>query len=146
MADPTDSLDVVNEAIRALLIQNKSTLGLTDVWYGEHQTIPNTPSVTVDPRSRRRELQSTGHTVRNYFGVFVTLFHSRLTGGSVMMKECLQLAEAVEAVIHADRKLGGLLTHSYVTQIDTGFTTRNKVILKAAQLQWSGHSTTRLLP
>lgn len=144
MAEFTGSLDAVADGLIALIEPQKAALGLTDVWYGEHNTIPRTPSLTVDPRTKTRALRETGHTVINTFEVVLTLFHSRLSSGQVMMSEVLSLAEQVEKVIHSDRKLGGLIVHGYVGRISTGFTTRNKVILKAAEIQWSGFSKTRL--
>ena len=140
----SDSLDEVNQYIVDFL-QGRDDLGLTDVWYGETQNVPRTPSVSVDPRNKRRTVTETGHMVRNDFEIVLTLFHSRLTSGQVMMQECLQHAEALETVLHEDRKLGGLIIYGYVGALVTGFTTRNKVIMKSAQLTWSGFSKTRLI-
>lgn len=144
MADPTDNLDAVNQYIVDLYKAQADALGLTDVWYGEHESIPRTPCITVDPRNKRRQVANTGQMVRNDFQVTVTIFHSKLVGSQVVMKECLELAEAVEAVLHGDKKLGGLLVHSYVDQVATGYARRNKVVYKATELTWTGFSKTRI--
>ena len=141
----TDSLDEVNQYIVDLMRASKDSLGLVDVWYGEYSAIPHTPSLAVDPRNKSRTVTETGHMCRNDFSVVLTLFHSRLSGPQVVMKECLTFAEKVEDALNADRKLGDLLIYSYVERVETGYATRNKTLLKAAQISWTGFSKTRLL-
>lgn len=141
---PTNSLDEVAQALVDVIKASAGPLGLKDVWYGEEDLVPKTPAVSVVPDRKRRDIIETGYMARNDFEVVITLFHSRLASPTLVRRETIQLAEQLEDVIHADRTLGGLLVHSYVTELTPGFVRRGNVVMKATQLGWSGFTKTRL--
>jgi hypothetical protein len=144
----SDSLVVVGQAIETLLIQQKNQgvwPNLKDIWYGrEEELIPNTPAINITEEGKNRELYGTGHRTENRFSFYITVFHSKLGDPAITRKECTAFAEEVEAVLHADKTLGGLLFTSMVTALQPGVASRNNVLLKATRLTWVGRSSTRI--
>lgn len=138
----SDSLNEVAKAIHAIITAEQGSLGLKDVWYGEHDTIPKTPAITVEPVKKDVEVAQTGHKVRNDFQIRFMLFYSALTGPQMQVEDCLELAESVENLINDDFTVGGLLIYSYVTGLTNGYTRRSNVIMRATEIDWSGFSTT----
>lgn len=140
----TDNLDVVGEAIKAVIEAEKAALGLTDVWYGDQQLVPRMPAVAVDPRRVRTRPSDTGHMARNDFEVDLYVYHSKLQGPTTNLKECLQLANSIKDLLHDDVMLGGLIVYGHVEEIATGYSTKSNVIIKSTRIQWVGLSKTRL--
>jgi hypothetical protein len=142
----SDSLSVVGQALKDYIEAGKGTLGIYDVWYGsEGAGIPHTPAVLVEPGAKIRVRSDTGHMTLNTFSVAVTLFHARLDAPSVVRKECDERAEALEAYLHQNMRLNGLLVDSFVESMEHGVATANRVLMRATQLTWTARSKTRLV-
>ncbi|MCA1799959.1 MAG: hypothetical protein LC650_01515, partial [Actinobacteria bacterium] len=87
---------------------------------------------------------NTGHMVENTFQVSIVLLHSRMASKSETNEEALELAEVIEAHLHTDKTLSGKLIHSYVSNVEQGSVTLQKVLLRATALTWQGMSKTRI--
>lgn len=144
MANPTDSLDAVAQALIEI-VKASNLVDVKDVWYGDESNIPRTPAVSVDPDILTSEVIETGYTTRNDFTVIVTMYHSRLDAPGVTRKETLQKAEQLKAVLNSDRTLGGLVVYGYVGEIAPGFSARGRAILRATRLVWTGFNKTRMV-
>jgi len=146
----TDKLSVVGLALDQLIntanTDPQNSFNVREVWYSIDSGVPETPAVLIEPQNSPRELQETGFTTINRFTVHFTVLHSRLSSETETSKECLDLAEQLEDVLHSDRRLGGIIVHSYVTSIELGVATRQRTTLRAARLVWQGWSKTRLGP
>lgn len=143
----TDSLNVVGQALEDLLKGqvNQGLLQVRKVWFGdEDELIPETPAINVSPEIKTRELYGTGHTTKNNFRFYVTIYHSKLGDPAVTRKECITYSEQVESILHSNRQLGGLLVDSMVESLQPGVSSRNNVIMKATRLTWVGLSSSRL--
>lgn len=140
----TDSLVDIGDALHSYLEQGKITLDMRDIWYDITGLVPRTPAILIEPDNKIRELVATGHQTLNTFTVGVVIVHSRMADSSITNKECLTKAESVEAYLHQNRTLDGLLIHSYVTNIEQGTVTQQKVLLRATRLTWQGISKTRI--
>ena len=140
----TDNLVSVGEALESYLEDGKDQLGIRKVWYGADDLIPETPAITVAPEGKSRTLIETGHMTYNDFTVTITIYHARLGDPAVTRKECDRMAEEVEAYLHSNIKLGGLVYTSLVQTVEPGVARRANVILKATRLTWVGRSKTRI--
>jgi hypothetical protein len=142
---PTSSLVDVTDAIVTLLKgPTAASLGLKDVWYGDDDLIPNTPAINVTGNNKNTELAGTGHLVYTNHTVYLTVFHSRLDAPQVTRRESDLLAEEVEALLHSDPTLGGLIIFGYVSALETGVASRGQVIMRSSRLTWTGQTRTRL--
>ncbi|MCA1806909.1 MAG: hypothetical protein LC687_03465 [Actinobacteria bacterium] len=144
MANLSDSLVEVSQALYQHLLTGRSTLGLQDVWYDTKGVLPRTPAILIEPDNKARELMATGHQTSNTFQVGVVVVHSRMAASGITNKEVLELAENVETYIHTNRSLDGLLIHSYIVSIEQGSVTQQSTVFRATRLLWQGISRTRI--
>lgn len=146
MTTPTDSLYVVTEALYNLLDLNRITLGLEAVYYGDMRKIPKHPAATVYPNEKARELVGAPRKIRNTLEVFVQVFATKVEGSiQDNQREADQMSEAVEALIHQDPTLDGLVTHCMVVRNEAGYLTRDNSRYRGNRLTVQAQSTT-LLP
>lgn len=142
----TDKLSIVGQALEAYIRDGMEELGLVDVWYSEDTgSVPQTPSVVIEPSSKNRLRSDTGHTTLNTFNVEITIFHARLEATGVTRKECDDLAEALEDYLHQNYRLGGLVLDSFVQTTESGIANRQRAMLRATRLLWVARSKTRLI-
>ena len=148
--DSADKLSEVGAAletyVKAANSSNDFDLDVVDVWYNIESSVPRTPAILIEPQDIGRDMQETGFTTINQFNFFFTVLHSRMGSEGETNQECLQIAEDLEEVLHANRRLDKLLVHSMVSSISLGVAARQKVMLRAARLTWSGWNKTRMPP
>ena len=139
---------VFAKTLQGIAEANQAELGLADVWYGDQQQIPRTPTLCVVPDGKRRELQGSPRRVENTLRCYLLLYHSKIQDIQKNNEEVDQLAESLEKLVHADPTLGGLVIHSLVTDIDAGEVTRlvdtRRTMYRAARLTVEGISKTAL--
>jgi hypothetical protein len=148
----TDKLSVITQALVDKIKANAVTLGIPDVpgaaspgadpsvFYGDQVMIPVTPTVCVDPVTRQRDLSETGYQTTVDLSLFVIIYHGKVQDIQDNLKECLQFSEAVEALLHSDKQLGGLVVSGYVAVVDMGITVRGRSLMRASRLTWRGLS------
>jgi len=145
-----DKLSTVGEALETYIKAANSgstfDLNVRDVWYNIDSSVPETPAILIEPQNLDRDMQQTGFTTINTFSVHFTVLHSRLGSEGDTRQECLKIAEDLEEVLHANRRLDDTLIHSLVSSIDLGVAARGKVTLRAARLVWEGFNKTKLPP
>lgn len=152
----TDKLSDVSQLLVDLIIANAQTLGIPDVpgattvgsdpsvFYGDQVMIPVTPTVCVDPVQRQRDLSETGYQTTVDLAVFVIIYHGKVQDMQTNLKECIQFAEAVEAVLYTDKQLQGNVVHSYVSNMDMGQMIRGRTLMRATRLTWRGLSKAQI--
>lgn len=124
MADPTDSFVVFTEKLQAIVESVQADLGIADVWYGDQQQIPRTPTVCVVADGKDRAHAGAPRRVANTLKAFILVYHSKVQDIQLNSKEADKLAEALEAAVHEDPTLGGIVIHSLVTRTESGEMTR----------------------
>lgn len=144
MGSLTDSLLVVSKYLYESLEAEKDSLGFKAVWYDIEGLAPTTPAVIIEPQNKSRAISNTGHMVENTFQVSIILLHSRMASKSETNEESLEFAEAIEAHLHSDKTLGGLIVHGYVTGLQQGSVNLQRTLLRATALSWQGMSKTRI--
>lgn len=145
----TDKVNVVGTAIKNLLVANQMSLGLADVFYGFHVMIPRTPAAVVAPGIKRRVLagvSAPGGRTMNYLPVFIDV-HSSRVGPEPEEEKMLaleNLADTIEALIHQDTTLGGILIHGFCIQGDPGITHIGNSQFNTVRLTFEGQTKTYL--
>jgi hypothetical protein len=143
----TDSLVVVTQVLFDKFTSLRDTLELTDVFYGDQTRIPRSPCLCVESGTKTRELQGAMRRTTNVFQVYLILYHSEVRDSQTNRKEVDVLAEQVEALVHADPTLGGIVTHSYCTSLTPGYVPKaSGTLFKAARITVEATTTTNLPP
>lgn len=136
----TSATSTITQALVDLMVTNKTTLGLKDIFYGDQNLIPRTPSLSVDPGPRLRDYTQTGLQTTVELTEFIMIYHSQYKDLQTVKKATDVLAEDVEAVLHLNRTEIGtgsqLVVHSLVTSVEPGFAERGKQIFVVHRLTW----------
>lgn len=117
-----------------LLTSNKSSLGLQDVFYGDQNNIPRTPTACMDPGDKRRELNGAPRRTLVTLTNYIIVYHNKMQSTAKVRREDDLLAEAIEAVIHQDGTMAGLVIHSMVTSIESGYLMRDRTMFRASRI------------
>lgn len=140
----TDRIDTFTAAIVDLLEANKSALGLTDVWLGDQVRVPRTPCVAVEPGPKGREYNGAPRRFVVTLESYIMLYIEKVQDTQLNTQEATTLAEEVEAVLHADAQMGGLVVSSYVAQSDPGYAERSNTQFRAVRLTFRATSQKQL--
>lgn len=146
----TDSFVTFCEAIQAIIesVKEEVTPAIADIWYGDQQQLPRTPTVCIVADGKRRELSGAPRRMMNTLTCYVVVYHSKIQDVQMNSKESDKLAEQLETAIHADPTLGGLVIHCYVTQVDAGQSTKyvntTATMYRSTRLTVEGISKTML--
>lgn len=144
MATLTGSLKVIADYYYQLLKANADTLGLLAVYYGDQDNIPVSPVACVEPDSKVRTLVRIGRGTDVDFSLFLLLYGSSIRDPQINRADVDALAETVEALVHADERLGGLAVTSMVSRIESGYATKANAIMRASRLTVDVRSQERL--
>jgi hypothetical protein len=135
---------LVAQALVDLFESNKSSLGLTDVWFGDQALIPRTPAVAVELPTVSRELTDTGMMTTNRFETALFVYHSELQDINKTRKEASELAEDCVDLLDTKFDLDGTLIHGHVESIEPGYAQRSNAMYQAVRLNYVGLTKTRL--
>lgn len=154
MPSITDSVDTVTQyvidKIKALCVANSlvtSTgvaVGVDDVYYGDQEKFPRSPSVCVDPGNRQRTLQGVSYRTDNAFTVYILVYHARIQDNQVTRKEAQQISEQIETALHLDPQLGGNVIHSFCSLNESGYVYRQGTMYRTNRITFEPYSKTRL--
>lgn len=139
----TDSAVVVAQYVFDMVEYNKAALGIEAVFYGDQSKYPVTPAAAVEPAIKRRVLVGAPRRSENTLQVFVMVYVGRIGDNQINTKDADTIAEAVEALIHTDPTLGGLVVNSMVESIEPGYANRGAV-MRASRLTLTALSKTQL--
>lgn len=143
MANLTADISVLSTYIHGLVEDEKASLSLEDVWYGDQQLIPRTPAVTIEPGRVDTTLNNTGMQATHEFEVELLVYHSELLEVNTTRLECIQLGESIRDLLNSDKQMDGHVVHGHVSRFEPGYATR-QVLLQAVRLTWNGMSKTRI--
>ena len=147
MSQPcTDSLYAATSYLFTLLDDAKATFtpAVQDVFYGDQKQIPRTPAITVAASQKARELAGAPRRIENTFEVFINVYFSNVRGIELNHRGADELAEAVEAKVHADITFGGLVINSMVVLNEAGFLNRDNSQFRGSRLIVRAMSKTML--
>lgn len=120
MPQLTEKSTVVAEAIKNILIANKSDLGVDVVYYGFQNKIPSGLGIIIEPQEKERELSGVagpGGRAMNTMR-FIIWVHNSIVGNEEDERFRVdRLAEDVETLVHQDTTLGGIIIHGYFEQM-----------------------------
>lgn len=146
---PTDQDEVVAEFIFNLINDNKETLGVEDVLYGNHVMIPRSSAAVVTAMGHNRALAGVaapGGVTMNTLIVMIDLHWSKVGDESTQRREADAKGTILERKIHADTTCGGLIIHGFINQVDRGETVFNGSMFRTVRMLFNGTTKTYLSP
>lgn len=150
----TDKDEILAQAIQALIEANKVTLGLDDVFYGNHNMIPRASAAIVAPLGKTRELagvSAPGGRTNNTLMVSIDVHRSKVVDEETGRLAVDSTASAIEALLHTDPTIGGLIIHGFVQNVQRGETqffsnVGSGSLFRSVQMVFSGTTKTYLSP
>jgi hypothetical protein len=120
-----------------------------DVYYGDQDRIPRTPSVCLEPGDKNRELEGSPNMTKNQFQIYILIYHNKAQDIQLTRKECDQLAYDIEQYIHQDLQLknGGTtpnVIHGFIRANESGYTFKQGTLYRTARLTYYGLNKTSL--
>ena len=107
---PEEVMDYLHDKLE----DNKITLGIKYIGYGDEDLIPEYPAVLVTADPVNREIHAT-HTFRNFFNLSLWVYHADMSvTRKVRNREDLLLCSAIYRLIHDDLTLGGNIIFGYI--------------------------------
>lgn len=149
----TDSVDLVVQYVIDKLKTNYAALtsavggqvgSADDVYYGDQEKFPRTPSICVDPGTMDRTLQGVSFRTDNNFVIYILVYHAKLQDNQLTRKEAQQVSEAIETLLHQDPQLGGLTIHSFCSRNESGYVYRRDTMYRTNRITFEPYSKTRL--
>lgn len=153
MVNITDSQDVLTQYIVDKLKANYAALttavdgevgSADDVYYGDQEKFPRTPSICVEPGTLDRELQGVSYTALNTITFYIFVYHAKVQDNQLTRKEVQQVSEAVTALLHLDPQLGGYAIHSFAATNESGYVYRKDTQYRTNRITFQVTTKTRL--
>lgn len=143
----TDKASVVAQVVLNLLSDNKDSLGLDEVYYGDQLNIPNAKCAAVRVGRKTRERAGAagpGGRMMNYMPITINVYNSTVTDEASARLIVDQLAEAIEDLLHQDITLGGVILDGFVSEWDPDPVFRTGSMFRVVQLTFQARSKTNL--
>lgn len=154
MVNITDSVDTVTQYVvdkikiaataHDIVTTSGVTLDSADIYYGDQEKFPRSPSVCVDPGSRTRTLQGVSYRTDNNFSIYILVYHAKIQDNQQTRKEVQQLSEQIETLLHADPTLGGYVVHCFCGLNESGYVYRQNTMYRTCRITFDVYSKTRL--
>lgn len=144
----TDSPTVLALAIKDKISSVAGSLGITTVLYGVHTMIPTTPAVTVFAQGKTRTLagvSAPGGRTENELVVIIDAHLAAVGNEEVERQAIEELANGIEAELHKDTTMGGIIIHGFVTSWDNG-TAQLGGEFRTIRMTYVGRTKTYLSP
>lgn len=136
----TESVDDVTSALVDVL-KNQSDVAFQQVYYGDEDRIPFTPSASVSVMLDSELQGNTYRMIHTFTGVIV-IYHAELQNEELARSECNKQAELIKGHVHTNT-LGGIVVQSWVTKLEPGYSARSeKTVLKSTEITWLARSVT----
>jgi hypothetical protein len=144
MVQLSTKLVEVAGTLHAVMDTAKADLGLQAVYYGDQNKIPVTPVACIEPDTKTRLLRSATRVTDIDFTIFIIIYLQRIQSPQTNRIGSDAIAEDIEDFLHQDPTLGGILIHSYVASVNSGYVTKSDGLVRACRLQYTGRSYERL--
>lgn len=134
----------IADAVKDLLEVNKETLGLHSVFYGDQERIPGSMVACVEPDTKKTEHKGMMRQVTREFTVYVILYAASIQSPQINRRDADLMAENIETLLNQDITFGGLLLDSKVTEVASGYSTKEGNLIRSNRITFTGTTTDRL--
>lgn len=144
---------VVARSIRNFIDANKESFGVKAVYYGDQDTFPTNPSVCVEPSTTVREIEGSAFTTRNTFLVNILVYHTSLSGNTIIQEECDNISELIQDAVNKESitpihgggtQFGGIIVSGHVARLEYGYRLLADKLMRCNRLIWQGMTKTHM--
>lgn len=115
------------------------------VYYGDQAKLPKRVTVCIEPNTKQTTLKNAQRGVTREFEVFVLVYYTSLNQpGQLNRVDADMIAEELEEHLNANPQMDGKVVHCMVTEVASGYSTKDGTIVKSSRLTFSGMTTDRL--
>lgn len=143
----TDDDVVVAEFLYNLILTNKVTLSLDEVYYGNHNMIPVGKAAVITAAGKSRVLSGVGGPrgqFTNTLNVLIAVHLSKVGDEATERRAVDAIATEVEKLVHQDVTLGGIIIHGFIGEVSRGESPMaNGSMFRSVLMSYSG--TTKLI-
>ena len=142
----TDSIATISASLLTLCQANQGPLGFEDIYDGDQNLIPRTPSLCVIAGSKTRQLVGAPMKFHNNFTVYLMIYHAEVRDEQKNYRDSMTLSEALETILNdrSNRSLSQQLIESWITAVEPGYTTKGNSLLRTTRMTWEGFNETFL--
>lgn len=145
----TNSYLYVAKDVQARLEVAKTDLGLADIFYGDQDRIPRTPTVCVEPGSKNRDLNGHPRRTEVRFTTYLIVYHYMVRSTEEIREANDDLAEDIETLLHLDAQLRDsegepTVIDSIVSSIESGYQQKRNSLFRASRLTFEARSQIHL--
>ena len=139
----TDNVSTVTQYLVDQLTA-ESSLGFTNVYFGDEDIIPSVPCASVEPGTLQRELIEARRFVQAQMEFYITVYVGRLENRSTNLKNALLKAEATRDRLDTYQTCGDIVIFSYCSALEVGTAVRGNNLLSAARITYNAISQVQL--
>jgi len=136
----TNKVSEIAEYLVDLISQNKTALGVDEVYYGDQQKLNAGVVVCIEPDEKITTLKGHPRVMRVEFSLQIFVYHAMLQSAIASRRANDKCAEAIETLIHEHYILGGLVIDSVVASIQSGIVTKSNSIVRASRMEFRATS------
>lgn len=140
----TASAETVATAVLGVVNAAMNTLGVAVTYYGDQTILDKMPAVCVSPGNKTREFQGASLMTENLFETYVFVYYGKIQDVQANLHGAQTMADALEATVHQDITLGGIVTWTLCTQNEPGMINKMGSLLMGNRLTFQSRSKTRL--
>ena len=89
----------------------------SNVYYGDQDRIPATPSICIDPGDKTRSLAGAPNMTLNEFEIYVIIYHNKIQEMQLTRKEADQLAYEVEFMLEPRRTVIATVAREHLLKL-----------------------------
>jgi len=119
-------------------------VGEGDIYYGDQERIPRSPTLCVEPGEKKPELYGAGRMTEMIITVYVLVYHSEIKNTEENRRNADKLAEAIADRLNAIPTLDGGAIHCWVSNISSGYATKQNSTMRASRITFDVQTQERL--
>ena len=120
-------------------------LNVNAVFYGDQNKIPMDRTVCVEPSTTTRMLNGVPRKTLTTIEILVIVYLTKIQSPQLNREESDDLIEDIQDLLHSKPNMDGKCIHSMVTRVESGYSSKENAVLRAARLTFE-ITTQELLP
>lgn len=125
----------VADYLETLMNTVKTTYGINNVYYGDQNKLAGARCVCIEPDTKTNsDYKGAFRMVTPEYSVFVIVYELRILDPQFNRKEADAVAESLEAEIHKDASMGGLVVDSHVALVESGYRIIDTTLARVTRL------------
>ncbi len=121
-----------------LMHSNRKQLGIAEnaIYYGDQEKIPFSPAICIEPDMTVRKLDASPRRTEMTVRIYILLYHGELRNPEFNRRNADLRTEAVSKIVHENPYMGGRVIHSYITEVQSGYSTKQNSVMRTSRMQF----------